>query len=355
MGVVPGEGAEETTADEADPVDGQSGPVVAWSEPTPTYARPWFVAAVVAGCVAAGFVIWLIGNSGNVNLGSDDGELVQLPTPGVGAGETPEPGRREDCPEPGAAVEYEAAELVQLFGASATGGGFGDLAASQAVLDLLEERAPSPTVTRMTLIGGWFGENGQWSTCVLSSWIGTNGPMQSIDIVTASVVSGSDRSDAGDDEDDEDLPDRWEVTGWLRGVPESPPPTRAVSIAFFNSKRACRGPDRSASVPVEDGDQSFRLLQALEELGSGTPGRANSATTKVPADMQVIEAAVVDGRARVVLTPTSDELSKCDGTASWGQVHDTAAAIAAEALPEGADEPEVEIVIDGADVDTLRR
>lgn len=380
MGAVPPERGE---IEPDEPRSAENGPVEDWvgeerfgedpfhevqlpEEEPPTYTRPRFVAAVVLGCAVLAAGIWWLGNTGNVVL-DEQGE--KLPTFEAGSAEAvdvPEPGRREDCPDPRASVEFEAAELVALFGATATGGGFGDLPASAEVQDQLEARSPSPAVNRVTRIRGWTGGTGSWSTCVLSSWVGPDGPMQSIDIVTASVVPGDERSDAvGDDEDDDDrdtarsrddLEDRWEITAWIRGVPEDPPPSRAATVEFYNSKRACRRPDRPASVPVPDASPNERLVYALEELVSGTPGRANSAATLVPADTQVLEASVGDGRARVVLTPTLDDLSRCEGTGAYEQVRDTAAAMAAETIPFGDDlDPEVEVVIAGETVDSLRR
>ena len=324
----------------------------------PTYAKPWFVAVTVLGCAVLAWVIYLLGSTGSTV--DEAAEAVSVPE-----GDTPavvdklEPARREDCPDPGEPVEYEAAELLQLFAATATGGGFGDLPATGDVQALLEANDPSPVLNRLTRIGGWTGGPGSWSTCVLSYWLTSDGPMQSIDLVTAAVVAGSERSDIDpeeDDDDPEDLPDRWEITSWVRGVAVDPPATRVAAVEFYNSKRACRRPDRPASVPVEGEDPDDRLLHALEELASGTPGRANSATTRVPADLQVVDATVSDGRAVVVLTPTLADLSNCEGTAAFEQVRETAAGVAAETIPFGdGREPEVEVVIDGAAVDSLRR
>lgn len=334
---------------------------------TPAYLRPWFVATVFVGCAALAGIIYWLGNTGNVVLDSEGEAVPAFESGSAEALDVPEPGRRQDCPDPGDRVEYEAAELVQLFEATATGGGFGSLPAATEVQDQLEATAPAPPVNRMTRIRGWTGETGSWSTCVLASWVGPDGPMQSIDIVTASVVPASERSDVDSQDEDEDdrrsssrsrsnLEDRWEVTTWLRGVPEQPPPSRAATIEFYNSKRACRRPDRSASIPVPDEDASARLLFAIEELASGTPGRANSAATRLPADTQVLESTVSDGRAKVVLTPTVTDLSRCKGTAAFEQVRDTAGALAQETIPFGDDrDPEVEVVIEGEVVDTLRR
>ncbi len=332
-------------------------------EPTPSYLRPRFVLAVVISATLLGLGIFAWGNSGTVVL-TPEGEVASsLPEREMAPEVVPEAASPETCPEPGKPVELEAAELISLFGASATGGGFASLPATEEVIEQVD--ATTPPVTRMTRIRGFEGEPGSWSTCVVSSWSGPEGPEQSLDVVTVELVAGADRSDleeAGSgSRRKKDLEDRWEVTSWLRGVAVPAPELQVATVAFYNSDRGCRRPDRQASVLIADEAPSNRLVAALEELISGTPGRANTASSKIPPDIQVIEAEVSAGGARVVLSPTSDDsLSKCDGTAAFEQVRDTAAAIVGESLPgadanaDGTDsDVAVEVIVAGKDVTTL--
>lgn len=342
--------------------DARPGPT---EEPRPTYMRLWFVGTVVGLAVFLGLLLRGWGTSGDVEL-DQQGEVV-APAPKVAAESpaTPEPGKREDCPGPGAPVELPAAELVRLFMAAATGGGFGSLPATEDVTAQLEATAPSPPVTRMTRARGFVGESGQWSTCVLSTWIGPDGPTESLDVVTVQLVDpNADEDDSADDEaDDEDRTtttsrrssgrQRWEVTRWLRGTPQPVPRTRAAAVAFYDTDRSCGDPDRPASVAVADGEPAARAVLALEELISGTPGRASTGSSRVPSDIQVLGAEVAGGRARVELTPTTDDLTRCRGTGAYDQVVQTLAGVAAESA--GDADVEVEVVIEGDEVSTLRR
>lgn len=343
--------------------------------------RWWFVLGVAGVAVLLGWALHRWGTGGGVDRNTEDEVVATVPGEAEGAPPPPEPGRRQDCPEPGAPVEPDAAALVQLFMAEASGLGLDGVPASEEVEAQLEAGEPSPPVTRMTRVRGFVGEPGQWSTCVLSTWTGPDGPTESLDVVTvrrAEVSPGAGSSTDGGEDDAEQGVDgdatsstrrtstttttrprsgrtRWEVSRWLRGVPQAVPTTRAATIAFYDNARSCGDPDRLASVPVQDGEPAARLELALEELISGTTGRASTASSQVPSDLQVLRTEVGGARAVVELTPTEEDLTRCQGTAAYDQVRETAAAIVAEASPElTAAGVDVEVIVDGQQVSSLR-
>ena len=344
--------------------------------------RWWFVLGVAGVAVLLGWALHRWGTGGGADSDTTDEVVATVPGEAEGPPPAPEPGRRQDCPEPGAPVEPGAAALVQLFMAEASGLGLDGVPVTEEVQAQLEASEPSPPVSRMTRVRGFVGEPGQWSTCVLSTWTGPDGPTESLDVVTvrrveASRTAGSSADDAEDDGDGEGDGDatsstrrststtttsrprsgriRWEVSRWLRGVPQAVPTTRAATIAFYDNSRSCGDPDRSASVSVQDGEPAARLELALEELISGTTGRASTASSHVPGDLQVLRAEVAGSTAVVELTPTEEDLTRCEGTAAYDQVRDTAAAIVAESSPgisaAGAD---VEVIVEGEQVVSLR-
>ncbi len=274
----------------------------------------------------------------------------------------------------------DAAQLLAVFEAAVADPSLGTPPASEAVEKQLEATSPLPTLTRMTRIRGFSGGDGSWATCVMSYWMGPDGPMQSLDVVTLEVVDGADRSDAGGDDGsgasdtgDEsgsssgsnssrnrsrDLADRWEVTKWLRGQPQPVPRTRVAALSFFDGS-GCSKPDRQVSVGINDGSPDERLRSALEELISGPSGRSPNVSSSVPVDLQVVDVTVDGSSVLVTLSPTSDRsLTRCEGTAGYAQVVGTAKAIARESLPpdDGGDpaDVDVEVLVEGKTVDTLR-
>jgi hypothetical protein len=349
--------------------------------------RWWFVLGVAGIAALLGWALHRWGTGGEAAPDTKDAVVATAPGEAEGPPPAPEPGQRQDCPDPGAPVEPDAAALVQLFMAEASGLGLGGVPASDEVEAQLEADEPSPPVTRMTRVRGFVGSPDQWSTCVLSTWTGPDGPTESLDVVTVRRVEAtrSAGSSAGDDEDgaeddaDSDAEDdgvttttrrststttttrprsgrtRWEVSRWLRGVPQAVPTTRAATVAFYDTPGSCGDPDRLASVPVRDGEPPARLELALEELISGTTGRAATASSQVPSDVQVLRAEVTGSRAVVELTPTGEDLTRCQGTAAYDQVRDTAAAIVAERSPEvSAAGVDVEVLVEGREVSSLR-
>lgn len=336
-------------------------------EQTPAYLRPRFVIGVVVLCLLLGFVMYRLGSSGGIDLESE--QSASNPVVDVEDEAAPPSTDPADCPPPGEPVELEAAELLRVFQAAVADPEIGAPPASDEVEAQLEAAAPSPVLSRMTRIRGFVGGTGSWSTCVLSYWMGSEGPMRSLDVVTLAVVSGSDdsssddgNSDGSDSDSDEDSDgeqgddgdERWEVTRWLRGEPVPTPRTRAVPVMYFNGS-GCSNPNREVSVTIPDGSAEDRIRGALEELASGSVGRSPTATTLVPADVQVEEVSVQGNRARIVLTPTLESLSGCEGRGAYAQVSETAEAVLADAVdPAGDPDVDVEIVIDGESVDTLR-
>lgn len=268
-------------------------------------------------------------------------------------------------------MPLDAAELLAVFMAAVADPAVGQLPAAQEVQDQIEATSPSPPLTRMTRVRGFAGRSGTWSTCVMSHWMGTQGPMQSLDVVTVAVIEGRDRSDAGSSGDRNDgssrsrtrdrsqqLGDRWEVTRWLRGEPVPTERTRVAALSFFDGS-GCSQPDREVSVAIPEGSPDSRLRTALEELISGSVGRSPTVSSSVPLDIQVLDATVEGSSVRVVLTPSMNKgMSRCEGTAAYAQVVDTASAIAAESLTpdDDGDPPEVdaEVIVAGRSVDTLR-
>lgn len=336
-------------------------------ESTPAYLRARFVIGVVVLAVVLGFIMTRVGTARTVQ---DSGRpMDEPPAVDVGASTTPRSTDPDDCPEPGARVPLDAAELLTVFMAAVADPTVGQLPATKEVQGQIDATAPSPPLTRMTRVRGFAGEPGTWSTCAMSYWMGAEGPMQSLDVVTVAVVSGEDRSgaDSGADRDEDtdrsrtrsqQSAERWEVTRWLRGEPQPTPRTRVASLSFFNGS-GCSRPDREVSVAIPVGPSDSRLRTALEEVISGSVGRSPTASSSVPLDIQVVDATVDGSSVRVVLTPTADQdMSRCDGTAAYAQVVGTASAIARESLdPDSGGEPaevDVEVIVSGGPVDTLR-
>lgn len=338
-------------------------------EPTPWYLRARFVIGMVLLAAVLGFVTTRVGPARSVK--SSDRAADERRAVDVDAGTTPRSTDPDDCPRPGSAAPLGAAELLTVFMAAVADPAVGQVPASPEVQRQIEATAPSPTLTRMTRVRGFAGQAGTWSTCVLSYWMGPQGPMQSLDVVTVTSVAGAWRGevatddDQDDDQDDDSEPTRsdkpgehWEVTRWLRGEPRPTKRSRVAPLGFFNGS-GCSRPDRQVSVAIPEGPPDSRLRSALEELISGSVGRSPTASSSVPLDMQVLEATVKGTLVRVELTRTaSDTMTRCEGTAAYDQVVETATAIAQESLmPDGEGElPEVhvDVVVDGRSVDTLR-
>lgn len=359
-------------------------------ETVPTYLRARFVLAVVALAALLGLLMFRLGDVAPVR--HQDRTADERPAMDVQAETSPRSTDPDDCPEPGAAVSFDAVEILAVFMAAVADPDVGEIPAVPEVQDQIDATAPSPPLSRMTRVRGFAGEPGTWSTCVMSYWMGAKGPMQSLDVVTVAVVRGADGGDGDDgtsgadrggdrsgvrsgdqgDADDEystgsasrgsggrsgSAGQRWEITRWLRGVPQPVPLTRVAPLSFFDGS-GCSGPDRVVSVPIASGPPEDRLRAAIEELVSGPAGRSPTVSSSVPLDLQVLDASVEGTVARIELTPTSEEdMSRCEGTAAYEQVVGTAEAIAAETLgPEGAGRSgvQVDVVVEGRSVDTLR-
>lgn len=340
------------------------------TESTPGYLRAPVVIGVVAFALVLGFLMTRVGPT----RAERDAERLaeQRPAVDVESETTPQSTDPDDCPAPGAAVPLDAAELIAVLQAAVADPSVGRLPAAEEVQDQIEATDPSPPLSRMTRVRGFAGQNEVWSSCVMSYWMGPDGPMQSLDVVTVEVVDGEDRSDAspsaesdgggsgagGSRSRSQGLADRWEVTRWLRGAPQPLARSRVAPLSFFDGS-GCSRPDRAVSVTIAEGSPNERLRAALEELISGPAGRSRTASSSVPLDLQVLEATIEGSAVRIVLTPSADEsITRCEGTAGYAQVVDTARAIAAESLGtgEGGEPPEidVDVVIDGRSVDTLR-
>lgn len=343
-----------------------------YGEPTPSYLRARFVISVVA---LAAVLALLVTRVGPARAAQSSGRAAdERPAVDVGAGTTPRSTNPDDCPKPGTSAPIDAAELLTVFMAAVADPAVGQLPASAEVQRQVEATAPSPPLTRMTRVRGFAGQAGTWSTCVVSYWMGARGPMQSLDVVTVTAVRGAgsgevgssdDRDDdSGDSNDDsersrtDELGEHWEVSRWLRGEPRPTERSRVAALSFFNGS-GCSRPDRQVSVAIPEGSPQSRLRSALEELISGSVGRSPTVSSSVPLDIQVLDASVDGTSVRVVLTKTYDDsMNRCEGTAAYEQVVETATAIAAESLiPDGeGDLPEVhvDVVVDGRSVDTLR-
>ena len=104
MGAVPPERGEiepdEPRSAENRPVEDPFHEVQLPEEEPPAYTRPRFVAAVVLGCAVLAAGIWWLGNTGNVVLDEQGEELPTFEAGSAEAVDVPEPGRREDCPDP---------------------------------------------------------------------------------------------------------------------------------------------------------------------------------------------------------------------------------------------------------------
>ncbi len=331
-------------------------------EKAPSYLRARFVLGVVALAVLLGFVMARLGDVAPVQR--RDRTADERPAMDPGAETSPGSTNPDDCPEPGVGVPFEAAQLLGMFMAAAADPGIGAIPASQEVRDQIESAAPSPPVSRMTRLRGFAGETGNWSTCVRSYWTGTEGPMQSLDVVTVALVGGSERAGADGSSGRPAATGgrRWEITRWLRGMPQPVPLTRVVPLSFLDGS-GCSRPDREVSVPVVVGPPGDRLRAALEELVSGPVGRSPTASTSVPVDLQVLEATLEGFAVRIELTRTADDdMSRCEGTTAYDQVVATAEAVAAETLGAevvadggaGTSGVQVEVLVDGRAVDTLR-
>ncbi|MFV0317571.1 MAG: hypothetical protein ACK5O2_11515 [Microthrixaceae bacterium] len=348
---------------------------------TPTYLRARFVAGVVVLSLLLGFVMYRLGSSGAVDVdasGRSAGPVAEVEDEAIPSSTDP-----ADCPAAGEPVELEAAQLIRVFEAAAADTSVGGVPATAEVTRQLEVSAPSPALSRMTRIRGFVGTSGSWSSCVFSYWNGPEGPMQSLDVVTVALVPASERSDRNGSDSGggsrsttsssfatttttarsgssrpsgtsrSTSRDRWEVTRWFRGQPAPVAHSVVVPVMYFNGS-GCGTPDRVVSVSVPDGTLPERITGALDELMSGAVGRSPSASTLVPADVSVIGVSVDGSRARIELTPTREsELSRCEGQGALAQVVKTAEGVISDALGPDVD-PEVEVVVEGRTVSTLR-
>lgn len=338
------------------------------AEPSPWYLRARFVIGMVLLAALLVFITTRVGPARSHR--SSDRTAEERPAVDVGAGTTPRSTDPDDCPKPGTPVPLGAAELLTVFMAAVADPAVGQVPASPEVQGQIDATAPSPPLTRMTRVRGFAGQAGTWSTCMLSFWMGPQGPMQSLDVVTVTAVAGTqgieaasndDQDDSSDDSDrarSEERGEHWEVTRWLRGEPRPTRRSRVAPLSFFDGS-GCSRPDRLVSVPIPEGSPDDRLRSALEELISGSVGRSPTVSSSVPLDIQVLDTAVEGTSVRVALTKTaSDSMSRCEGTAAYAQVVDTATAIAAESLTPDAEgelpEVDVDVVVDGRSVDTLR-
>jgi len=316
------------------------------TEELPTYLRPRFVISVVVAAVVVGLLLHWLGSPDNkAEITAADGPSRTQP---VDAGVTKQPvaaaASVDNCPAPGA-VDLEAAQTVSDFMEGVATPGAPEVPASEEIQEVIEAAAPSPAVLRMTRIRGFSPTDAaSVLTCVVSTHVTSSGVTTSLDFLR---VEGT-----GDDE--------WEVTEWAQGQQQALVGTRVVGLTYFDSGEGCRGPDRLVSVQNPAGAPGDRLRRAMEELTSGTAGRAVDADTQIPPDVQVVDARVEGDRAIVVLTPTTEDMTRCEGTGAAEQVVETARAVLAESLPPPEDEDdepagEVELQIEGEVVTTLRR
>lgn len=312
----------------------------------PAYLRPRFLVVVLVLAGLAGYLLYLWGTPEPVALTSGDADVTRstIARDDVPAAETPV-AAGADCPS-AAAVNLEASMAIAEFMEGAATPEAPTVPATEEIQSIIDEAAPAPAVLRMARLGGFKTSGASVSTCVVSTESDTSGVTRSIDRVLVEAID-----------------DEWVVTGWTRGGRQPEGDVEAVALAFFDDEGSCRNPDRMVSVRVPTGTASQRLRRAVEEVFSGPTGLAPGATTQLPPDVQVVEATVEGAFARIVLTPTSDDLTRCEGIGAAEQVVETAEALVladlASAAPDAdpddlVDDITVELVIGGEAVESLR-
>ncbi len=320
-------------------------------EPTPPYLRPRFVGGMVllAALLALLMVRW--GSSGNLGeaglIDSAQPNGAESGDAAVAAVASP-----ESCPAAAGGANLEAAKTIRLFLAATSGERFDGLLMDPEVEAQLGGPGDPAPLLRATRIRGFTVSDGNVSSCVHSWWFDGEGLQSSTDVVT--VAPGA---------------KGWTVTGWVRGEPLPQEPTAATQIAYYNGTRSCDDPDRFANVAVPGTTPDEHLTGAIEELLSGTAGRAAGAASQVPADVQLVAARTEGLSATVELTGTAEKLTRCQSSAAYDQIMQTAKAVVLATAPppepttttrssksKAPAEPEVqvEVMVDGQVVTTLR-
>jgi len=322
-----------------------------WVEPTPAYLKPRFIAGVVTLALAVWLVMISWGNIGGSAPTESAGRAL-VPVAVARTGETT--GTVEDCPASGSAVNLDAAKAIRLFLAAASGQNLAGLQVSDEVKAQLTASTPAAAASRMTRTRGFSTDSGTVSSCVETYWVDSNGIEMSTDVVVVAPAAKG-----------------WQVKQWIRGESSPVGPAESAPMPFFNGNGACGNPDRTASLQLPAGAPGDRLRHAVEEMASGSAGRALGAATPIPADVQVLSASVDGLTARVELSPTAEKLTDCAGRAAVNQITAAATTIALQSLPpdqttttlaskgsksrQAAPPPvKVEVVVNGAAVTSLR-
>ena len=318
---------------------------------TPAYLRLRFVAGTVALTVLLALVMLRWGGSPDA-VRSDELASPELSVPaaaeaGDGAAAAP-----ENCPPAAGGTNLEATKTLRLFLAATSGQRFEGLQLDPEVEAQLGEAGASAPLLRATRIRGFSTVGTNVSSCVRAWWFDGEELRSSIDLVTVTPgVKG------------------WKVSRWVRGEPMPADQLTAVQLAFFNSSKRCDAPDRFASVEVPGSTPDEQLVAALEELLSGSAGRATGAVSVVPSDVQVVDARIEGLEATVELTGTAEKLTRCQSSASFDQVVSTASAVVLANAPPAAPTTttarsrnraselpavQVEVLVDGQVVTTLK-
>jgi hypothetical protein len=318
---------------------------------TPGYLRLRFVAGTVALTALLALVLLRWGGSQDA-VRSDQLASPELSVPAAAEAGDGEAAAPQNCPPATGGANLEAAKTLRLFLAATSGQRFEGLQLEPEVeAQLGEAGAPAPLL-RATRIRGFSTEGTNVSSCVRAWWFDGEQLRSSIDLVTVSPgVKG------------------WKVSGWVRGEPMPTDQLTAVQLAYFNASKRCDSPDRFASVEVPGAGPDEQLVAALEELLSGSAGRATGAVSVVPADVQVVDARVEGLKATVELTGTIEKLTRCQSSAAFDQIVSTASAVVLTNAPPTAPTtttarsrtrtPElpavqVEVLVDGKVVTTLK-
>jgi hypothetical protein len=317
----------------------------------PTYMRPRFVIGTIALTLVLAFVMVRLGHPRDV-LVSDD---VVSPQPSApAAGDSAEDGAltAETCPAPAGGVNLDAAKTIRMFVAATSGERFEGLQLDPEVEAQLGEPGTPAPLLRATRIQGFSTAGSAVSSCIRSWWFDDEQMRSSIDTVTVVPASKG-----------------WKVSEWRRGRPLAAEELSATQLAFYTGAKSCSKPDRFASVELPGATPDEQLEAALEELFSGTAGRATGAASMVPADVQVTGARVEGLKATVELTGTTEKMTRCQSGAAFDQIVSTASAVVLANLPpaepttttarsrnRGSSTPgvEVEVLVDGQVATTLK-